>query len=346
VKQNLYFKEFAHAFGRVPESSASLLSKSIQKLRDSVGHGLYRVFEQVLPAESIRGREGERNRRYNSATTLFGMVSQVFRGGSLRDAVRELQAVDKLLGHEVRSENTGSYAEARGRLDAATVEDAHRKVAEALDVMTPRNDRGGRILSVDATGVQLDDSTANLEEFDYAACQRQGCGFPVMQQVALMDLGSGRIVDAVATNHIEGESPLFEVGLSDLLKENDILVADRAYCSFLNFVRVVEAGADAVMRLNASRDKRPLKNCDDVVVEERPGDGGLWVAFAERVLEFFADGPAACAGLAGDGDRGRPLRHGIGRGGVGMEVGRDVAAAFGEVGVGHGDRLSLSSFKR
>jgi hypothetical protein len=195
------------------------------------------------------------------------MLSQTMRGSSQRDVVRELQAVDELLGRPVRSGNTGSYAEARARLSEASVEAAHADLCERIAGLTPRGTvRRGRLLSVDATGVQLDDTEANLKYYKYAACQKPGCGFPVMQQVALMDLGSGTVVDAIETAHDEGESPLFEAGLRHQIEEGDVLLADRAYCSFVNIVRVLEAGADALMRLNSSRNKEALKNSDDVVV--------------------------------------------------------------------------------
>ncbi len=267
----------------MPETSANRLSKSIEKARSRVGQSLYRIFESALPAESVQGRASERKRSYDSATTLFGMVSQVFMDGSLRTAVRELQAVDELLGRPIRSGNTGSYSEARSRLSEDTVEHAHNQVVNRLDSMTPRNGRSGRVLSVDATGVQLDDTVENLKLFDYAACQKPGCGFPVMQQVALMDLGSGALTDLVATAQRDGESPLFEAGLSHLLEAGDLLLADRAYCSFLNFVRVIEAGADAVMRLNSSRDQRALRQSDDVVVTWKRPD------FSASPLHLFKE---------------------------------------------------------
>lgn len=283
MKQKQYFEGFAHGFGRVPESSVSRLGKSIEKVRSSVGQCLYRVFEDVLPAESIVRRVAERRRSYDSATTLFGMVSQVFMGGSLRAAVRELQSVDDLLGRPVRSGNTASYSQARSRLSEDTVEQAHNRVVGKLDAITPRNGRSGRVLSVDATCVQLDDTEENLKLFDYAACQKPGCGFPVMQQVALMDLGSGALTDVIATAQRDGESPLFEAGLSHLLQPGDLLLADRAYCSYLNFVRIAEQGADAVMRLNSSRDQRALKRSDDVIVTWKRPD------FSASPLHLFED---------------------------------------------------------
>lgn len=264
MKQNLYLEGFALGFGRVPEASVSRLNKSIEKVRKSVGHGLYRMFEQVLPAERIKLREGERKRLYDSRTTLWGMLSQTFRSSSLRDGVRELQAIDQLLGRPVRSENTGPYCKARQRLDLETVEDVHHDLYQHLRRSGTRG--RGRLLSVDATGVRLDDTTENRETYGYAPGQKKGCGFPVMQLVTLMDLDCGAVVDAIDSVNSEGESPLFDAGLIRYVRENDILVADRAYCSYYNFTRLQEAGASAVMRLHGTRDTKPLKNCDDTVV--------------------------------------------------------------------------------
>lgn len=238
----------------------------------------------MLPAESVVRRSCERRRGYDSATTLWAMLSQTIRGSSQRDVVRELQAVDEVLGRPVRSGNTGSYAEARARLSDATVESSHERLAERIEQMTPRGIvRSGRLLSVDATGVQLDDTKANLKYYKYAACQKPGCGFPVMQQVALMDLGSGTVIDAIETAQDEGESPLFEAGLRRQIEKGDVLLADRAYCSFVNIVRVLEAGGQSLMRLNSSRNKDALKKSDDVVVQWKRPD------FSAAPLHLFRE---------------------------------------------------------
>lgn len=264
VKQNLYLEGFALGFGRVPEASVSRLNKSIEKVRKSVGHGLYRMFEEVLPAERIQLRDGERKRLYDSRSTFWGMLSQTFRGSSLRDGVRELQAIDRLLGRPVRSENTGPYCKARQRLDSGTVEDVHHDLYAQMERMSPAV--RGRLLSVDATGVRLDDTAENRKTYGYAPGQKDGCGFPVMQLVTLMDLDCGAVIDAVDSANCAGESPLFDAALMQYIRENDTLVADRAYCSYYNLARLQEASAFAVMRLHGTRDTTALKNCDDTVV--------------------------------------------------------------------------------
>ena len=285
VKQNLYLEGFALGFGRAPQTSVSRLNKSIEKVRKSVGHGLYRMFEKVLPAERIQLREGERERLYGSRVTFWGMLSQTFRSSSLREAVRELQAIDRLLGRPARSENTGPYCKARQRLDIDTVEDIHHELYQQLERSVPAGK--WRLLSVDATGIRLDDTDANRKAYGYAPGQKQGCGFPVMQLVTLMDLDCGAVVDAVDSPNRDGESPLFDAGLMQYIRQGDILVADRAYCGYYNLTRIEQAGAFAVMRLHGTRDTKPLKDCDDTVVtwKRPPWNRAPTHLFPEQWLE-------------------------------------------------------------
>ncbi len=60
-------------------------------MRSRVGQSLYRIFESVLPAESVQGRVGERKRSYDSATTGQS-------GFHVWAAVRELPAAKRRRG--------------------------------------------------------------------------------------------------------------------------------------------------------------------------------------------------------------------------------------------------------
>lgn len=209
-------------------------------------------------------------RSYDSRTTFWGMLSQVFRQSSLRDAVRELQAIDRLLGRPIRSGNTGPYSNARKRLPLQALYGAHEQLYRKMDLST-QGSHGGRLLSVDATGICLDDTDINRQTYSYAPCQKEGCGFPVMQMVTLMDLDNGCLVDAVESPNRAGESPLFSGKLIEHVREADTVVADRAYCGYYNFFCLKQKSAHGVMRLHASRDASALKRSDDVIVKwKRP----------------------------------------------------------------------------
>lgn len=265
VNKNLYLNGFSHGFGRVPQSSLARLTKSIEKVRASVGHGLYRLFEDILPAEGIALRSGERKRSYDTRSTLWAMLGQVFRQSSLREAVRELQVLDRICGRAMRSGNTGPYCKARQRLSFDSVRSMHTQVCQKLEQLCTQSHEG-RLLSVDATFVRLDDTPSNRSAYGYGPSQKEGCGYPVAQLVTLKDLHCGAVIDAVDSPNRDGESPLFSAGLMQHLREGDTVLADRAYCSYYNFVRLNEIGAQALMRLHGTRNTCALKECDDTVV--------------------------------------------------------------------------------
>lgn len=265
MKKNLYLNGFSHAFGRVPETKIQLLNKSIEKVRQSVGTGLYRLFEDVVPAEGIALRKGERKRSYDTRSTLWAMLGQVFRQSSLREAVREQQVIDRLCGRAVRSGNTGPYCKARQRLDFESVRSMHHQVCEKLEQLSSQSDQE-RLLSVDATFVRLDDTASSRMAYGYGPSQKQGCGYPVAQLVTLKELHSGAVIDAADSPHRDGESPLFSAGLMQYLRESDTVLADRAYCSYYNFTRLNHIGAKGLMRLHGTRNTSALKKCDDTVV--------------------------------------------------------------------------------
>ena len=163
------------------------------------------------------------------------MLGQVFRGGSLRAAVREIQAsVCAADGERDLSNSTGSYSDARQRLPQHSVDAVHRRVCEKM--MSAGGFAGGRrVMVVDGTSVQLEDTAANQEEYPQPAGQEPGCGFPVMQIVALFNLDSAALEHFSFSPHTADEGSMFDVELMEHLQAGDVLLGDRLYGSYLHF---------------------------------------------------------------------------------------------------------------
>ena len=95
-----------------------------------------------MEAEKIAGANGCRERLFPADVTFWGMLGQVFRGGSLRDAVREIQAclcvarrqasVCAADGERDLGNSTGSYSDARQRLPQDSVDAVHGRVGEKM----------------------------------------------------------------------------------------------------------------------------------------------------------------------------------------------------------------------
>ncbi len=209
-----------------------------------------------------------RRRVYDRVTTFWAFLGQIFRDGSLRDAVHEVQAMRARLGWEAVSMDTSAYSQARQRLPEKTLEEVHQRILDAIPQTPGWNDR--RVLAVDGTGVRLADTAANQAAFPQPSNQAEGCGFPVMQLVGLYDLSSGAMLRVVESPLNVHEAPLLETSLIHEIGAGDVLVGDRAYCSYGIFALLKARGADAVMRLHQARKKPKGEGSEWTVQWKRP----------------------------------------------------------------------------
>lgn len=230
---------------------------------------LFHAFEEVIPGESVPLAEGSRSRVYDTRTTFWAFLGQILRGGSQRDAVREVQATRQRLGLDPISNSTAAYSTARSRLPEEIIEEVHESLCRRIEGESLQE--GRRVLVVDGSSAQLADTPANQLDYPQPSQQTPGCGWPVMQAVALYDLHTGGLLRVADSAHREHEASWFQVDLIDSVREKDIVLTDRGFCSFLNFALIIGRGADALARLHASR-KLPFKGRmnDCIVTWERP----------------------------------------------------------------------------
>ena len=271
MQKNKYFKGFSHLFGRARKSASRTLKERFDEIRGRAPGQLHSLFAKAVEPEKIAGTGGCRERLFPADVTFWGMLGQVFRDGSLRDAVREIQA-SVCAGGSCRElgGGTGSYSDARQRLPQSSVDAAHRRVCEKMSAS------GGfwgerRVMVVDGTSAQLQDTPANQEEYPQPIGQKPGCGFPVMQIVALFNLGSAALERFSCSPQTAGEGSMFDVELMEHLQAGDVLLGDRLYGSYLHFASLAARGVDVVTRLHGSRAWPKGVRGDDVLVQwKRP----------------------------------------------------------------------------
>ena len=269
--ENRCFKGFNHLFGRAKKSAAQTLKERLDEIRGRAPGQLHSLFAEAVEPEKIARTEGCRDRLYPADVTFWGMLGQVFRGGSLRDAVREIQAsVCAADAERDISNSTGSYSDARKRLPQSSVDVVHRRVC---DKMMPSGQLlgGRRVMVVDGTSVQLEDTAGNQQEYPQPAGQKPGCGFAVMQIVALFNLGTAALERFSFSPHTAHEGAMFDVELMEDLQAGDVLLGDRLYGSYLHFAVLADRGVDVLTRLHSSRAWPKGARGDDVTVQwKRP----------------------------------------------------------------------------
>lgn len=181
-----------------------------------------------------------RDRKLNPITTVQLFLLQILHGN----------AACNFLPRLARRDFTGSaYCEARGKLPLKALEAlltrATAKMAEcARDAGLWL---GHRLFMVDGSSFSMPDTKPLREHFGQPGGQAEGCGFPTASWLALVHFGSGLFQKAIA-------SPLRRHDMSGVtqihpeLKPGDVLLADRAFCSFAHLALLVSAGIHGIFR--------------------------------------------------------------------------------------------------
>jgi len=300
MKKTPFFKGFHHLCGRAKKSASKALIERLEKIRTMGPGQLCSLFGAEVRPEKIEGGARSRNRVYSPAVTFWLMLGQAFRGGSLRDAVREAQASFAELGGVDIKGATGSYSDARKRLSEKEFHDVNARVCARLP-QAGELLNGRRIMVVDGTGVQLQDTPLNQDSFPQPSNQKPGCGFPVAQLLVLMNLESAAVHHYCHSPIEADESGVFLSELLERLHCGDVFLADRGFCSFLEFATLAARGVDALTRLHSSRqwpanakgeealvqwDRPPLSACPEHVGEKEWNQlpASMTVRYVRRTL--------------------------------------------------------------
>jgi hypothetical protein len=231
---------------------------------------------------------------YHPLLTLRLWLNQLLDADrSCRQAVCRLAAECASDGSPAPSAATGGYCKARRRLPEEALHRLALEAGRALHhrALLPWRWRGRRVLVADGTTVTLPDTPANRRDYPQPDGQKPGLGFPMVRLVGLFCLATGALLDlAVAPYAGEGtgELALFR-SLWHHLREGDVLLADRAFCSWPEMALLMARGIDVVLTKNASRKTdfrtgRRLGPRDHVVSWPKPKkrpewlDGATWAA--------------------------------------------------------------------
>lgn len=147
-----------------------------------------------------------------------------------------------------------AYCQARRRLPLSVLKILLRRlVTRARDATAEvAHWRGHRTFLVDGSSCSMPDTPPLQRRFGQPTGQRPGCGFPVAQLLVLFDAHTGLLVDVLASSWRLHD--LMRVGeLHPHLRRGDLLLADRAFCSFAHLALLIPRGVQAVIRVHGQR---------------------------------------------------------------------------------------------
>ena len=197
---------------------------------------------------------------YTPALTLWAFLSQVLFKQEQRSCLAAVTRVVVLLvalGRPHPSDNTGDYCRARAKLPERAIRRLALDTAARLERQVPSDWlwHGRHVKLVDGTTAIAADTPANQRVWPQQPQQAQGLGFPILRVVVLLSLATAMIGGMAMGPYAgkeTGEMALFRE-LFGQLAHDDILLADRHYCSYFQIALLREAGVDCVTRLHQCR---------------------------------------------------------------------------------------------
>lgn len=238
------------------------------------------LFEDIIPGEFLASIDPtERQRNFGHIPVFWAWLAQILEANaSCQKAVGLIQSWCRASKLPVPSSDTSSYCKARCRLQLSFLQQIHQRVITHLNSRIGVRDQwnGFTLKAMDGSSVQLMDTDRNQFLYPQPSVQKPGCGFPTMGIVGLLNLGHGgweHIETCTYTQH----DTIAAATLATHLSERDLLLADRAFCSYELIARCRKQGAHILMRLHHARDKaldwrkgRKISPNERIVTWKRP----------------------------------------------------------------------------
>jgi hypothetical protein len=244
----------------------SCLSQAVAPLRRATLCQIEQTLGPALP-DSFRNKSPRgphsRCRVFCLGRTFWSWVWQILQANtSCREVLRQVQALQALLGLPAIDENTSAYCQARSKLPTALLEQMLQSScasAQALSLAPTLLD-GRPIKVVDASTVRLPDTQENRRAYPASPNQFSRPGFPLLKILTLFCLRSGALL-ARATGNLKAAETRLLTNLADQLQPGDILTGDRAYGLYVMLHWTYSLGADLVARLNCLSRRLDLRHC-------------------------------------------------------------------------------------
>jgi putative transposase len=242
------------------------LKKDFSMIADSFLQQPGLPFASVLDGESIeqvfreeRALFGQED-MYSTQIVLWAFLAQTLRDGkgiACAAAVADIAAYMQQTGQCPPSGDTGDYCRARAKLKLTAIQRLVRESAGALEAAAPAPWlwKGLHAKLVDGFTFTLPDTPENQEQFPQIGAQRSGVGLPIARACAVLSLATASLCD-LAIGPYEGKETGETALLRPLLEsfnENDVVVFDRYYCSFMMLALLSLHGLHVCARLHQLR---------------------------------------------------------------------------------------------
>jgi Transposase DDE domain len=227
-----------------------------------------------------------RNRVLDPLTTLRLFVLQILHGNT---------AINHLRHFHSHPFTDSAYCQARGRLPLEVLQQLLQRLVAALKPLM--NDDEGRWLGhrtfhIDGSAFSMPDTPELQRAFGQPGGQKPGCGFPVAHILTLFHAGMGflqRVLAAPLRTHDMAQT----AQMHPELQAGDVLIGDRAFCSFAHLALLFLQKLHGVFRIHQRQlvDFKPRRPYNKPGKKRRKGlPNSRWVrrlGAKDQLVEWF-----------------------------------------------------------
>lgn len=238
---------------------AALRSQRERIIRNSIS-GYALLFESVLAPEFLQEIDPTvRQRKFGHRPVFWAWLAQILdANASCSKALGLIQSWYQASGLAAPTGGTSGYCMARVGLHEEFLVEISKRITDTMAQRISSVDRwhGLTLKAIDGSSVQLLDTRANQSVYPQPSSQKQGCGFPVMGIHGVVNLSHGGWEGFVTCDSRRHDARAATQLLAHV-EEGDLLLADRAYCSYELIARITqERKAHVLMRLHQARHRK------------------------------------------------------------------------------------------
>lgn len=213
------------------------------------------LIEEVL---NETGKASQRERQLPApAVVYYVMALALWREAPLEEVLRVvcegLQWLGGGQGQAIQASKS-AISQARSRLGSQVMQQLAQRVLRPLAQPGAAGAwyRGLRVMALDGSCLDVADERANAEFFGYPGSWRGQSAFPQARVLGLLECGTHAIVAAEIAPYAHSERAMAASVLSQWLRKDMLLLADRGFYSFKLWQQSLGSGATLLWRVSAT----------------------------------------------------------------------------------------------
>ena len=249
----------------------SIITRVVSRIKADFGHIFEREgLEQLCYASGSRWR----NRLLPPARTIELLLIQMLHGNTAISHLRHIVGFNF---------TASAYCQARSRIPLEALQRILGQLGKRFIAQDAGRWLGHKTYLIDGSSFSTPDTRVLRKHFGYPSGQQPGCGFPMGHLLALFHARTGMIQSLIPAEYRTHDMSQVTL-VHPALGQGDVLVGDRAFCSFTHVALLQQRATHAVLRMHQAlqilklRCLRKIAQNDRVIEWRKPKKAPSWLS--------------------------------------------------------------------